>query len=208
MKQIAIPVAGAGLILLLAVGAVSAAPPAQVGSATAVPAALGDPSTTPAPVADADPIAGILGLTDAQVLELRQQGLSLAQIAERQGVDPQRLIDALVNQWSVRIDARLAVGAITADRAATLKANLAVQAKAMVNETALGGMRGAAVGAGPNGAGRGAGQGAALRDGTGPAGGRGPGARAGANGNSAGRGGMMRGAGDGTCPLVDPAPST
>ena len=85
-------------------------------------------------------------------MELRQQGLSLAQIAEQQKVDPQRLIDALAAQWSARIDARLAAGALTADQAKTLKANVAVQAKAMVYQVTLGGMRGAAVGAGPNGA--------------------------------------------------------
>ena len=60
----------------------------------------------------------------------------------------------------------------------------------MVNQTTLGGMRGAAVGAGPNGGMRG----------------MGAGGRAGVAG--AGRGGMMRGAGAGigTCPLASTAP--
>ena len=126
-------------------------------------------------------------------MTLRQQGLSLAQIAARQNVDPQKLIDALVVQWSARIDARLAGGAITADQAKTLKADLAVQAKAMVNQTALGGMRGGAVGAGPNGTMRGM-----------AGAGKGNGAMSGA-----GRGGMMRGAGagTGTCPVATTAPS-
>ena len=124
---------------------------------------------------------------------LRQQGLSLAQIAEQQKVDPQRLVDALAAQWSARIDARLAAGALTADQAKTLKANVAVQAKAMVYQATLGGMRGAAVGAGPNGAMRGMG-------GAGWAG----------MGAGAGRGGMMRGAGagNGTCPVASTAPSS
>ena len=127
--------------------------------ATITAVATTAPVATPAPAQAAGTVAAILGLTNAQIMELRQQGLSLAQIAERQKVDPQRLIDALVAQWSTRIDARLAVGAITADQAKTLKANLTVQAKGMVNQTALGGMRGAAVGAGPNGAMRGTGRG-------------------------------------------------
>jgi hypothetical protein len=191
MKRLAIPLAGAGLILLLAAGAVAAATPPPTAPVTIVPVATTAPAVTPAPVQAPGTIAAILGLTDAQVMALRQQGLSLAQIAERQKVDPQRLIDALVAQWSARIDARLAVGAITADEAKTLKANVAVQAKAMVNQTALGGMRGAAVGAGPNGGMRGMGGG-----GAGVAGG--------------GRGGMMRGAGagTGTCPLASTAPSS
>jgi hypothetical protein len=182
MKKLAIPIAGAGLVLLLAAGAVAAASRAPTAPATTAPAA------TPATANSTGSIAAILGLTDAQVMELRQQGLSLAQIADRQNVDPQRLVDFLVAQWSARIDARLAAGAISADQAKTLKANLAVQAKAMVNQTTLGGMRGAAVGAGPTGAMRGA---------RGEMGGL-------------GRGGMMRGAGagNGTCPLASTAPSS
>ena len=198
MKSLAIPIAGAGLVLLLAAGAVAAASPAPTTPSTApvtiAPAATAAPATTPAPVTSAGTIAAILGLTDARVMELRQQGLTLAQIAGQQKVDPQRLVDALAAQWSARIDARLAAGAITADQAKTLKANVAVQAKAMVNQTTIGGMRGAAVGAGPNGAMRGIGAGAG---------------RAGM-GAGAGRGGMMRGAGagNGTCPLASTAPSS
>ena len=179
MKTLAIPFAGAGLILLLAAGAVSAASPA--------PSAPAPVTATPAPASTPGPIAAILGLTDAQVMELRRQGMSLAQIAEQQKVDPQLLVDALTAQWSARIDARLAAGAITADQAASLKANVAVLAKGMVYQVTPGGMRGAAVGAGPNGA---------MRGGMGAGNGGGMGA-----GN--GRGGMMRGAGagTGTCPL-------
>ncbi|HEY5434781.1 MAG TPA: hypothetical protein VIK13_06080 [Candidatus Limnocylindrales bacterium] len=179
MKRLAIPLAGAGLILILAAGAVAAATPPPTAPVTL------------APVQAPGTIAAILGLTDAQVIELRQQGLSLAQIAERQKVDPQKLIDALVAQWSARIDARLAVGAITADQAKTLKPNVAALAKTMVNQTTLGGMRGAAVGAGPNGVMRGMGVG-------------------GGAGLGGGRGGMMRGAGagNGRCPLASTAPSS
>ena len=190
MKSIALPLAGAGLVLLLTVGAVAAATPAPV---TPAPVAVPAPATT-------GTVAAILGLTDAQVMAFRQQGLSLAQIAAQQKVDPQKLIDALAAQWSVRIDARLATGAITADQAKTLKTNVAVQAKAMVYQATMGGIRGAAVGAGPNGTMRGMGGGAGM----------------GANGmgnngmGGAGRGGMMRGtgAGNGTCPMTTTAPSS
>ena len=200
MKKLVLPLAGAGLVLLLAVGAVSAASPAPV-----TPAATPAPVVTPAPAATSGTLAVILGLTDAEVMELRQQGLSLAQIAERQGIDPQRLIDALAAQWSVRIDARVAAGALTADQAKALKDDLALRAKAMVNQATLGGMRGAAVGAGPSGTTRGMGGGAGM-------------GRGGANGPvdgmaGGGRGGMMRGgngagAGNGTCPMASTAPSS
>jgi hypothetical protein len=191
MKRFAIPIVGAGLVLLFAAGAVAAASPGPTAlAATPAPAATTAPAPTQAPVRAVGTVAAILGLTNAQVVELRQQGLSLAKIAERQKVDPQRLVDALVTQWATRIDARLAAGAITADQAKTLKANLAVQAKAMVNQATMGGMRGAAVGAGPNGAMRGMGAGGGMA------------------GAGAGRG-VMRGAGvgNGTCPLASTAPS-
>jgi hypothetical protein len=111
-----------------------------------------------------DVVASILGLTTAQVHDLRHSGLSLAQIAAKQGVDPQKLVDALVAQWSTRIDHRVSTGALTAAQATALKSQLAVRARDMVYTTTLGGMRGAAVGAGPGqgqGGGRGAGQGRA-----------------------------------------------
>ncbi len=136
-------------------------------------AASPTPSTGPAQVRDRDTIPAVLGLTQAQVMDLRHDGLSLAQIAARQKVDPQKLVDALVAQWTIRIDARVANGGLTAAEAATLKTQLTATAKAMVERTALGGMQGAAVGAGRgamggNGAGFGGGNGAG-------AGGNGPG---------------------------------
>jgi DNA gyrase/topoisomerase IV subunit A len=82
------------------------------------------------------------------------------------------VIDALVARWTTRIDARVANGALTDAVAAELKTQLAVKAKAMVNQAAPGGMRGAAVGAGPGGmGGRGngaGGNGTGVCDGSGP----------------------------------------
>jgi hypothetical protein len=131
----------------------------------------------------ADVVADILGLSRDAIDDLRHDGLSLAQIAEKQKVDPQKLVDALVAEWSVRIDARVTAGALTTAQATELKAQLETRAKDMVYRTTLGGMRGAAVGAGPanapgaaNGAGRGAGA-----------------------GMGAGNRGANRGAGNGAC---------
>jgi hypothetical protein len=144
-------------------------------AAVATVAAAGPTSSSgPAQVRDRDTIPAVLGLTQAEVMELRHDGLSLAQIAARQKVDPQKIVDALVAQWTVRIDARVANGGLTAAEATTLKTQLAAQAKAMVERTALGGMQGAAVGAGRgamtgNGAGfgRGHGPGSGACDGSG-----------------------------------------
>lgn len=195
MNKLVAPLVGAGLAALLAVGAASAAAPGPAAPAPVVPAVSSPvPTTTPASTAGST-LSAILGLSNAEIMTLRQQGLSLAQIAERQKVDPQKPIDALVAQWSARVDARLANGAITADQAKTLKANLAVQAKAMVYQATLGGMRGSAVGAGPNGAMRGMGAAAGT-----------PGAgMGGAMGQ--GRGAMMRGGAGANCVTPTAAPS-
>jgi lambda repressor-like predicted transcriptional regulator len=110
--------------------------------------------------------ADALGLTREQVTEMRQEGLSLAQIAEKQGVSVSSVVDALAAGWSERIQERVENGALTDEQAAALQEQVRERAEAMVRQTDLGGMQGAAVGAGPaNGAGQGAG------------GGMGPGAR-------------------------------
>lgn len=166
MKRLTISLAIAGLAVLAVVATVAAASPT--------------PSPTPATeqIRTRDTLPTILGLSQAEIMDLRHDGLTLAQIAERQKVDPQKLIDALVAQWSERIDARVAYGALSADEAAALKTQLSVQAKAMVNQAAPGGMRGAAVGAGP-GSGSGAGNGAGIGRGAGMGAGGGMGFRAG-----------------------------
>lgn len=171
MRQILIATGAAALIALMAVASVAAAGPAGRAGAPAVGART-------------DVVAPILKLTQAQVQELRQDGLSLAQIAERQKVAPQKLIDALVAQWTTRIEARVQAGSLTADQATALRTQLATRAKDMVYRTTLGGMQGAAVGAGPN---------AAQAAGRGMSAGRG----AGAGPNAAQ--GAGRGAGTGTC---------
>jgi LAS superfamily LD-carboxypeptidase LdcB len=134
MRRLAISLSVAALAILAVAATVSAASPA--------------PTRMGGSVTRSQVVPAVLGLTQGQITELRQDGLTLAQIADQQKVDPQKLIDALANQWNLRIDARVTNGALTADQAAALKANLAVQAKAMVNQAAPGGMQGAAVGAG------------------------------------------------------------
>jgi len=130
--------------------------------------------------AQSDVVTDILGLSRDAIDDLRHDGLSLAQIAERQKVAPQKLVDALVAQWTARIEARVQAGALTPDQATTLRTQLTTRAKDMVYRTTLGGMQGAAVGAGPNAAqgaprGMGAGKGAGAGQGAGRGAGRGAG---------------------------------
>jgi len=95
-----------------------------------------------------------LGLSSGEIQALRHDGLSLALIAEQQGVDPQDLVEALMARWEARIQARVEAGALTPDEATELRTRLETQARNEVFRTTEGGMQGAAVGAGPNAAGR------------------------------------------------------
>lgn len=134
MKRLTISLTIGALVVLAVVATAAAATPA--------------PTQSQVQLRERDTISTILGLSQAQIRELREDGLSLAQIAARQKVDPQKLVDALAAQWSVRIDVRVTNGALSATEATALKAKLATQAKAMVYQTEPGGMNGTAVGAG------------------------------------------------------------
>jgi len=149
----------------------------------------------------------ILGLTHDQIADLRSDGMTLAQIAEREGVDDQQLIDALKVEWSERIEERVANGAITEEQATELKTQVELKAKAMVNQTTSGGMRGAAVGAGSAANGNGANGNGANGNGANGNGandngtaGTGDGYQGGNGSDNAGRGGNGNGSCDGTGP--------
>lgn len=190
MRRLLIATGAAALLTIALVATVAAAGPHGRAGVAAERAG-----------AQSDVIADILGLSRDAIDDLRHDGLSLAQIAEQQKVDPQKLVDALVVEWTARIDARVTAGALSTEQATALKEQLETRARDMVYRTTLGGMQGAAVGAGPENA-PGAGNGEAPRDGSGA--GRAAGAGRGA-GNGAGPAdgtgnrGANRGAGNGTC---------
>ena len=175
MQRIIGSIFGAGLVILALVATVSAA----------------EPTATPdARLRAQDTIPALLGLTHDELMALRHDGQSLAQIAEARDVEPQVLIDALVARWEARLTVRVGNGALTEAEAATLRTQLETQARNQVFATTLGGMRGAAVGAGPGGAGHGAG----------PGNGPGAGGRMGQGAGGMGQGaGMRQRAADGTC---------
>jgi len=172
MRRLLIATGAAALLTIAVVATVAAAGP--MGRA-------GGAGATVRAGVQTDTVAKILGLTHDAINDLRHDGLSLAQIAGRQKVDPQKLVDALTKQWTVRIEARVQAGALTAAQATALKVQLATRAKDMVYRTTLGGMQGAAVGAGSANA-------PGYRNGAGNTGAAG-----------AGMGGRGRGAGSGTC---------
>ena len=167
MRRVIGAVGAAGIAFILLVPAVFAAGPASS------PGARGQGQTSD--IQANDVAAAVLGLTVEQVRDLRQDGLSLAQIAAQQKVDANRVVQALVARWSERIDVRVQNGGLTSSQATALKTQLQARAEAYVAQTEPGGMAGAAVGAGPGGAGRAAGAGsgsatAGARIGPGPRG--------------------------------------
>jgi hypothetical protein len=141
MRKLIIAFFGSALGSLLLVASVFAADPT--------------PSPSAIPTATPGTVASTLGLTQAQIQDLRHDGLSLAQIAAQQKVQVQTVIDALVARWRDRIEARQDVGALTPDEAVQLQTQLQTQAQEMVQSTNPGGMQGEVVGAGPENAGNG-----------------------------------------------------
>ncbi|MBL0887258.1 hypothetical protein [Myceligenerans indicum] len=58
----------------------------------------------------------VLGIThDEMHVRMEEQGQNLAAVAEDLGIDPQTLIDALVDSWSPAIDGLVSDGTISAD---------------------------------------------------------------------------------------------
>ena len=97
---------------------------------------------------DCESVAEELGLTPDRIRELRHEGLSLADIAAQQDVDPERLVEALVARWNERIQVRVEHGALSEPEATALRNQLEARARDLVFRVMPGGMRGAAVGAG------------------------------------------------------------
>ena len=80
-------------------------------------------------------MAALVGAADCDALKAAlDDDQTLAQIAESNGVEPQTVIDALVAEMSAEIDAKVASGAITGDRAATIRARLTEEINEFVNE--------------------------------------------------------------------------
>jgi hypothetical protein len=180
MRRLILATGAAALLAIAVVATVAAAGPMGRGGGVGATERTGGAGATARVGTQSDVVAGILGLTREAIDDLRHEGLSLAQIAEKQKVDPQKIVDALTAKWTVRIEARVRNGALTTAQATALKVQLATRAKDMVYRTTLGGMQGAAVGAGPANAG--------IRSG------------AGTSGDAGARmGGRGRGAGNGAC---------
>lgn len=102
-----------------------------------------------------DTVADALGVTDAELRSALEEGMSIADVAEDQGVDVQEVVDALVAAATERLDQAVEDGRLEEDRAEEIKAALPQRVAAMVEREGLPG-RG---GRGPEGVGPGGGMG-------------------------------------------------
>ncbi len=78
-------------------------------------------------------LSDLLGLEPAEIGEALRSGESLADIATAQGVDPQAIIDAMVDAAAERLDAAVADGRIDEDAAAERLAEITERANDVVN---------------------------------------------------------------------------
>jgi polyhydroxyalkanoate synthesis regulator phasin len=85
------------------------------------------------PGRDGEVVAGLIGIdVDTLRTELRN-GKSVAEIAEANGVDPQTVIDALVDEASGHLDLAVTDGRLTADEAAQALDRMTERITARVN---------------------------------------------------------------------------
>jgi len=77
--------------------------------------------------------AEALGMTVGELRDALDEDTSIADVAAERGVDVQTVIDAMVAEATERIDEKVADGDIDAERAETLKAELAERITAAVN---------------------------------------------------------------------------
>jgi len=86
----------------------------------------------PGPVSEA--AAEALGMTEEELRDALREGTTLAEIAEAEGVEVQKVIDALVADASERLDERVADGDLTREQADERLAKLTERITEMVQE--------------------------------------------------------------------------
>ena len=79
-------------------------------------------------------VAKAIGISETELRDQLRSGKTIAEVAKAKGVDVQKVIDALVADASRRIDQAVTDKHITAERAASLKAELEDRITHVVNE--------------------------------------------------------------------------
>ncbi len=87
-----------------------------------------------------DVVTKLLGMTEAQIKDLRQQGQSLVQIAATKNVTEKQLVDAMMAYKKTAVQSRVTAGTITQDQANLILKQMEEQTTAVVNRTGIGPM--------------------------------------------------------------------
>ena len=85
-----------------------------------------------------DEVTTLLGMTEEQIQAERQAGKSLVQIAASKGVSEQALVTAILTAKKADLDAQVAAGRLTQDRADAMYARMQTQVAVAVNRTTTG----------------------------------------------------------------------
>ncbi len=104
-----------------------------------------------------EPVAKLLGLQPADVAAERQDGKSLAQIAQTKGVSEDKLVETILADREATLDARVKAGTLSAEQEQLMLERMQTQVKAAVERTTVGPMNG----------GQGMSQGRGMRQGSG-----------------------------------------
>jgi hypothetical protein len=142
-----------GRIALIAIGLLAGGIAGGYGVAYAAAATNPSPGASPGSAAagarhredraaEQQAIAAAIGITPAQLATELQGGKTLAQVAQAHGVDPAKVVSAVVTVETKEIDDAVAAGTITKAQADTKKAGIQAKATREVNQTRpLGGRR-------------------------------------------------------------------
>ena len=84
----------------------------------------------------ADAVAQALGMTTDELRQAHQDGQTLADIADAEGVDQQVVVDAIVATINEHLDQAVTDGRLTQEQADQMKANAADRAQDILNGTA------------------------------------------------------------------------
>ena len=79
--------------------------------------------------------ASTIGIDVKTLVKEVRSGKSVAEVAQANNVDPQKVIDAVVTAGNQKIDQLVTNGKLSAERAATLKAKLPTVVTRLVNRT-------------------------------------------------------------------------
>ena len=83
-----------------------------------------------------DTVAEVIGIEESELRAALEDGQSVADVAEANGVDPQEVVDALVAEAEARLDAKVEDGRLTEEEAADKLAEKTDRIEDRIDDTA------------------------------------------------------------------------